>query len=298
MIPKRISDAMPEDGTRRIGSGPSAMERYLFDLNGYLILKGALSPDEVAACNSILDDLQDCGPGEWRGNVQGHICTGSHEGLNLQKGSESGGPFERLIDHPCWIGNVVQFLGTDEPNFDGFHGPCFIDENFASIRGPGQAIGLHSGGHERVTRCQFRYHDGRFHCGQINILMAFNRIGPGDGATMVIPGSHKSNIVHPEFGRAMMTTEEGTSADGITGAIEVHLAAGDALLFVDAIMHGSARRSNPGQRRLAVYRYGPSWGFFRHSYRPSAELLARLTPLRRQIVMPHGDPEVPNAGPA
>jgi len=147
-------------------------------------------------------------------------------------------------------------------------------------------------------RCQFRYHDGRFHCGQINILLAFNRIGPGDGATMVIPGSHKSNIVHPEFGRARMTTEEGTSVDDITGAIEVHLAAGDALLFVDAIMHGSARRSNPGQRRLAVYRYGPSWGFFRHSYRPSAELLARLTPLRRRIVMPHGDPEVPNAGPA
>ncbi|MCP4309396.1 MAG: hypothetical protein GY788_31885 [bacterium] len=52
-------------------------------------------------------------------------------------------------------------------------------------------------------------------------------------------------------------------------------------------MHGSARRTNEGQRRIAVYRYGPSWGFFRHGYRPSAELLARLIPAQRQIVMPH-----------
>ncbi|WP_421723585.1 phytanoyl-CoA dioxygenase family protein [Bauldia sp.] len=264
----------------------SEMERYLFDLKGFLILKGALSPDEVAACNTVLDELQDCAAGEWRGHVHGHNFTGSHEGLNLQQIYESGPAFERLIDHPSWIDKVIHFVGTDTKNFDGYHGPCFIDENFASIRGPGEAIGLHSGGQDRVTRCQFRYHDGRFHCGQINILMAFNDIGPGDGATMVIPGSHKSNIRHPEFDQAAMAAEA-TSVDGVTGAVEVHLDAGDALLFVDAIMHGSAARTNDGQRRIAVYRYGPSWGFFRHGYRPSSELLARLTPNQRQIVMPH-----------
>ena len=273
-------------------SAVTDMERYLFDLNGYLVLEGALSAEEVAACNEVLDELQDCGPGEWRGHVQGHNFTGAHEGLNLQQIYEAGPAFERLIDHPSWYGKVLHFLGTDAPTFDSHHGPAFIDENFASIRGPGQAIGLHSGGHERVTRCQFRYHDGRFHCGQVNILMAFNTVGPGDGATMVIPGSHKSNVAHPEFGRAAMT-DSATSVDGITGAVEVHLAPGDAILFVDAIMHGSARRTNPGQRRIAVYRYGPSWGFFRHPYRPSAALLERLTPRRRAVVMPHPDPALP-----
>ena len=268
------------------------MERYLFDLNGYLVLRGALSASEVAACNAILDELEDTAPGEWRGRVQGHNFTGPHEGLNLQQIYEAGPAFERLIDHPSWIAKVVHFLGTDIANFDGYHGRCFIDENFASIRGKGEAIGLHSGGHERVVRCQFRYHDGRFHCGQINILMAFNDIGAGDGATMVIPGSHKSNIRHPEFDTAAMSGNA-TSVDGVTGAIEVHLNAGDALLFVDAIMHGSAARVNPGQRRMAVYRYGPSWGFFRHNYRPSEELLARLSPQQQQIVMPHKPPELP-----
>jgi hypothetical protein len=62
--------------------------------------------------------------------------------------------------------------------------------------------------------------------------------------------------------------------------------AGDALLFVDAISHGSAKRVNPGIRRIAVYRYGPSWGSFRHGYQPSPELLERLTQERRRIVQP------------
>ena len=170
------------------------------------------------------------------------------------------------------------------------------EEDEAQHLGPEHEPGVDHGqdpqGQDRVVRCQFRYHDNRFHCGQINILMAFNRIGPGDGATMVIPGSHKSNIRHPDFDKASMSTVP-TSGDGVTGAIEVFLDPGDALLFVDAIMHGSAKRTNEGQRRIAVYRYGPSWGFFRHAYRPSDELLERLTPARREIVMPHKPPQRP-----
>ena len=61
----------------------------------------------------------------------------------------------------------------------------------------------------------------------------------------------------------------------------------DALLFVDAISHGSVERTNQGERRNVVYRYGPSWGFFRHGYRPSKELLERLTKEGRRIVWPH-----------
>jgi len=66
----------------------------------------------------------------------------------------------------------------------------------------------------------------------------------------------------------------------------VQLKAGDALIFVDGISHGSARRQNAGERRVVVYRYGPSWGNFRFGYQPSPELLARLTPERRKIVQP------------
>ena len=231
------------------------MERYLFDLNGYLILKQALTPAQVAACNSTYDEIEaaDIDGRGWWGNVAINN-SGQQEGLTMQQLYEAGGVWEELLDHPSWYDKAVHFIGSDDPeNFDNAHGPAFIDECFGTIRPQGGAQRLHSGGHVGTIRTQFRYHAGKFHCGQINILMAFTDIGPGDGATMVIPGSHKSNVRHPQT-VAIESRHEETSVDGVVGAIECHLEKGDALLFVDAIMHGSARRTNPGNRRIAVFR--------------------------------------------
>ncbi|CAN5765078.1 hypothetical protein BH09VER1_BH09VER1_51100 [soil metagenome] len=261
------------------------LDQYLFDLRGYLILKNAIAPDHVEALNSTLDAMPITEVGQWHGHVHAH-SFGGKDGINLQQIYEAGEPFERLIDHPAWMDHVKTFIGG-EGTFDYQHGPLFIDENFANLRGPGEAIGMHSGGHTGVKRTQYRYHNGHFACGQINILMALTDIGPGDGATMVVPGSHKANFIHPQCASRSIRPGEATSLDGVEGAIEVHLNAGDALLFVDAISHGSAKRVNPGQRRITVYRYGPSWGMFRHPYRPSPEILDRLTPERRAIVWPH-----------
>tara|TARA_R110002020_G_scaffold47707_26_gene135892 strand:- start:636 stop:1484 length:849 start_codon:yes stop_codon:yes gene_type:complete len=268
------------------------MECYLFDLNGYLVIPGALGTEELADCNSTLDAFTGFVGSEFRGNVFAHNDAARQEGIMLQQIYEAGPVWQRMIDHPSWFAKAVHFIGTDDPeNFDGHHGPAFIDECFATIRGPGQALRLHSGGHVGTIRTQYRFHAGKFHCGQVNVLIALNDIGPGDGATMVIPGSHKSNLRHPQT-VALDRRDEQTSVDGVAGAVEIHLKAGDALLFVDAIMHGAARRVNPGERRMTVYRYGPSWGYFRHRFVPSAALLEQLTPLQRKIVMPHQPPMV------
>ena len=280
----------------KVAPAVTEMEEYLFDLNGYLIIKNALTPQQVAACNVTYNEIEEAtksitGRGWW-GDVSVNN-SGNQEGIILQQLYEAGPVWEELLDHPSWYDKAIHFIGTDDPeNFDGHHGPAFIDECFGTIRATGGAQRLHSGGHVGTIRTQFRHHAGKFHCGQINILMAFNDIGPGDGATMVIPGSHKSNVRHPQT-VAIDNRAEETSVDGVVGAIECHLEKGDALLFVDAIAHGSARRTNSGNRRIAVYRYGPSWGSFRLPYRPSPDLLARLTPRRRGLVMPHTTPVLP-----
>ena len=79
------------------------------------------------------------------------------------------------------------------------------------------------------------------------------------------------------------------------GAIEIEMRAGDALLFVDCIAHGSAKRRIPGDRRIVIYRYGPHWGHSRYGYQPSADLLARLTPERRRIIQPLNSRRNPDA---
>lgn len=260
----------------------SEMQDYLFDLNGFIVLKNALDPAEVAACNTSYDAWQT--GGETKVQVSD---SGRQEGLMFQQLYEGGPVWEALINHPSWFDKVVHFIGTDDPeNFDRHHGLAFVDECFGTIRGPGGAQRLHSGGHVGTIRTQYRYHAGKFHCGQVNVLFALNDIGPGDGATMVIPGSHKSNLRHPQTVPLEQRNDE-LSTDDIEGAVEVHLNKGDALVFVDAIMHGSARRTNEGERRVAIYRYGPSWGYFRHRWRPTPELMQRLSPEQRKIINPH-----------
>ena len=254
----------------------SEMKDYLFDLNGYLILKNAVDEEFVGELNAGLDALLPMGRDEWKGNV--HKAGGKH----IQQIYEAGEPFERLIDHPSWIEDVRHFVGSKDTSFDGFRG-VFIDEAVADVRGRGDSTPLHSGGHERLTRTQYRVFNGDFHCGQINVILALKDIGPGDGATMVIPGSHKSNFQHPERGEG---DNKAKSLDKITGSMEVQLKAGDALMFVDALGHGSAKRVNEGERRILIYRYGPHWGANRWGYLPSEELLERLTPERRKIVQP------------
>jgi hypothetical protein len=259
------------------------LDTYLFDLRGYIHVQGALTTDEVDACNATLDDIPPLQPGQWHGHLHAHTY-GTKDGLNYQQIYEAGEPFERLIDHPSWIERIKFFVGGED-TFDYHHGPLFIDECFANFRRPGESIGVHSGGFPPIHRNQFRYHGGRFMCGQVNTLVALTDIGPGDGGTMLIPGSHKSNFLHPNFAEHTMKPG-GATVEGIEGAVEVQMQAGDAIIFVDSIAHGSARRVNGGERRICVFRYGPSWGNFRHGYAPSPQLLARLTPERRKIVQP------------
>ena len=255
---------------------PMKMADYLFDLRGYLVLEKALTTEHVQAINDAINGYVDLQPNEWRGHVhrQNHPAS---RGVNLQNITEAGRPFEKLIDHPAWLEHVRRYVGKDEG--------LYIDEAFASVRGPGQFINIHSGGDRRSIRTQFRFHNNQFHCGQINILIALTDIGQGDGATVVVPGSHKSNLPHPRLDRDYSEVI-GEPANNVEGAIEVYLKAGDALLFVDAICHGSASRTNKGERRIAVYRYGPRWGNSRFGYSPSDELLARVTEQQRSILQP------------
>ena len=259
----------------------SELDDYLFDLRGFLVLKNAVDAGHLAELNRALDEFPELPYMGWHGHVQ-RFDNNGHAGVELQNIVEAGEPFERLIDHPSWIPHLCHYCGEEETYVEGL----FIDECFASIRRSGGYFPIHSGGHYGSVRNQFRFVNGKFRCGQVNMLLALTDVGPGDGGTMVIPGSHKSNLPHPVFKQSDYYDKQ---MDAVDGAIEVHLEAGDALLFVDAISHGSSTRTNPGERRVVIYRYGVSWGNTRHGYRYSTELLARLTPERRKILQPVPD---------
>jgi hypothetical protein len=253
---------------------------YLFDLRGYVILKNAIDPRHLAELNRAFDNFPDLPFMGWSGNMQ-RLDNIGVAGFELQNIVEGGEPFEKLIDHPAWIERVHRYCGEKDTYVDGL----FIDECFASIRRTGGFFPIHSGGQAGIVRNQYRFINGIFRCGQINILMALTDIGPGDGGTLVVPGSHKTSFLPDEV--QALYQDRGNYKTLPEGAIEVHLQAGDALLFVDALMHGATERTNPGERRVVIYRYGPSWGRTRHGFEYSEKLLDRLTPARRKILQPN-----------
>jgi ectoine hydroxylase-related dioxygenase (phytanoyl-CoA dioxygenase family) len=257
---------------------PSELDDFMFDLRGYLVLENALEPELLDDLNAAFDDFPPLEMGEWRGNAQRRDYNGA-TGFELHNCIEAGEPFERLIDHPSWVEYARHYCGEENSYVQGL----FIDESIASIRRSGGHHPVHSGGYRGALRGAYHYHHGVFRCGMCNILIALTDIGPGDGATMIIPGSHKSNMPHPLTGDYQALDP----MDALPGAVEVYLKKGDALLFVDGLMHGAGSRTNPeGERRVIIYRYGPSWGASRFGFEYTPALLERLTPERRKILQP------------
>lgn len=260
----------------------SNREDYLFDLRGYRVLRGAVNPRQLSSINGWLDALPNLSVGQWLGRVEAHIYSSGHNDINYQNVIEAGPVFEELIDSPAWIDDVRRYVHPANG--------LAMYENFINVRGPGGYIGIHSGGHLPTIFTSFRHRTNQWMVGQINVLIALTDIGPGDGGTTLVPGSHKSDLVHPVLLEGSTDEHHVYKDDGAAGdadgMVEFHLKAGDALLFSDGVCHGSAARVNQGQRRVMIYRYTPNYMLPRFNYEPSPEFLARLTESRRRIVQP------------
>eukprot|EP01048_Picozoa_sp_COSAG05_P021210 COSAG05_NODE_3832_length_1815_cov_4.222028_1_plen_403_part_00 len=290
--PGKIQQQQEEEATTvgaSPGQPPTPMEEFQFDLNGYCILRGAISDSEVASINRALDELPRMKLGDWFGYA--HNTAGPGD-ISLQQVYELGPAFERLIDHPAYFEKLRRFIGGNGWDNQNNGGLLTIDEAFANFRATGGGIPMHgSGGADGTTenppsmKAQYRFANNTFLSGQINMALALSDIGPGDGATMLLPGSHKANLSLRNVPEMRPTDPK--TMEGVPGAIEVHMNKGDVLLFVDSVMHGGARKTSPGVRRTIWYRYTTAWSRLRYGYKPSRELCERLTPRRAAIVDPH-----------
>lgn len=266
---------------------------YMFDLHGYLILEQALAPGDLQEMNQWIDDhwsyVSNPRPRDgnnvenpWIGHVETH-SYGLDDGVNFQNIVAGGPVFERLIDYPAWYPLATKYVNP----VNGLS----IHENFLNVRGPGGYLYIHSGGHVPLCYFTFRQENtGEWMVGQINVLMALQDVGPGDGPTTLVPGSHRATEPHPRLkrqGKGIVAAHDVREAAGTAyGTREIHLKAGDVLFFADCVTHGSAKRTKPGYRRVAIYRYSPRFLRTRFNYELSPDLLARLTPERRAILQP------------
>ena len=224
----------------------TAEERIQFDLEGYLVVSGVLSPPEVAELNELADEA-------WPGK---HDETG----LRSTSGVSQWGRRSRdLIDHLNILPYLVELMG---PKFR-------IDHDYSMFMRRGTSRSkLHGGPSPQCYEGDHWYRfypDGKIRNGLTVFTYNLTDCGPGDGGFACIPGSHKTNL------------RSGIPEDVIDFERDAHyvcqppVKAGDVLIFTEALVHGTLPWEADHERRALLYKYSPGHSAWSGTYYDPAD---------------------------
>lgn len=213
-------------------------EKFIFDLQGYIVVKNVLSQAEVDELNAIAD--QKMADQEEMSN-----------GLKIpRRVSLWGKPFQNLFDHPNMIPYLSELLG---PQFRADHDYGIF------MRQGGRKGGLHGGDHRAGTH-YYKYRDGVMRNGLTVVVYFLAPAPPGSGGFCCVPGSHKSNF-------ALNVPEEVRSFKCIPHYLANPSAeTGDALIFTEATMHGTLTWTAENERRTLLYKFTPGHVSYASTY--------------------------------
>ncbi len=232
----------------------SDREKYLYDLQGFLVIKDFLTDTEVKTLNEALDANQDkhggysppnSYSGDWRGSAfEGKYAPFRHYAGMLTWEKPWCQPFRDLLAHPKIIPCLNTMFGR---GWKMDHGVDVL----TSTEGC-EGLKLHGSGNVSFNGSRFyTYQNGAMRNDLIVCQYYLTDANPGDGGLCVIPGSHKSNYECPE---QILTWEADREV-----VYEVPMKAGDLVIFNEATTHGTLPWKGKGERRTALYRYTPKY---------------------------------------
>lgn len=233
-------------------------ERYLFDLNGYLLLKKVLPAAVLASVNERIDHLEalsdeavearNLARRYQQGNVYAQVGPSPKQGPDDYSCNIllCGGPFEDLIDWPAILPYLEEMISV----------PFRLDAaSFMSRHGGGGFV-FHHGSAELLPYSEYAFEQDTFRCASVKISYALTDVGVEDGCFAVIPGSHKSRFRNPLVGQIPDPT------DPLVRPLPCE--AGDAILFSEDLSHGAVENRGSMVRRTLFYSYAPAfqcaWG--------------------------------------
>jgi ectoine hydroxylase-related dioxygenase (phytanoyl-CoA dioxygenase family) len=212
-------------------------EKFMFDLEGYLVVKNVLTSAELAELNALADQV---------------FTENQAEGdRRRSQVSLWGPPTQRLIDHPKIVPYLLELLG---PKFRIDHDYCIF------MTAGGRRGGLHGGETDRNPDHWYKYRDGIMRNGLTVVTFFLTHANVGDGGFACIPGSHKSNfpLNVPDDVRDYRRAAHYVSQPPV--------GAGDALIFTEALIHGTMPWTANHERRALLYKYSPGHSSWAQTY--------------------------------
>ena len=263
------------------------LEKYLFDLNGFLVVRGVFSEAEVAAANAAIDKRAERiveRKGDLRlGGDKGDALAGDGVTGREDLGGMLGWPegerdvFRDVLTHPKLVPYYHALVGE---GYRMDHLPLLIQQN------PGADGFVFHGGkmNDDGSWCDdlaYTFNNGRMYNRLLAVSVALTRTEPGDGGFCVVRGSHKANLpCPPEVQRHEVATEFVENP---------RLAQGDVLLFSEATTHGTLPWSAARTRRACLYRFAPATSAYGRAYMTSPpswpeEMTKDLTPAQAAVL--------------
>lgn len=231
-------------------------QRYLFDLQGFVTVPDALPPDLVARLNGEIDRMMEA--------EAGPDATTHRFGMLMNRSPI----FRHLLDNPRVLPFLETLLGTD----------FRLDHDYADVIRQGDGpIGhrLHGGARPFRPAEYYWSGDGGLHSGLLVVAYSLEDVGEGDGGFGCVPGSHKSTFPFPDDWKDLAESHDFVKR--VTGP------AGSAVIFTEALVHGTLPWQGAGERRTMFYKYSPapiSWARFYYD----GSAYDDLTPRQRAIL--------------
>jgi len=227
---QRVKRLMSETSRRGERTEPvgglSALDRYRFDLAGYLVFEEVLDRPTVERLRSVIDSRGLPPAGE---TIQRQRFGQAGQMLDWDPG------FCDLIDHPLALALIGELIGPY----------VRLDHAYGITMDPGTSgLGLH-GPIEPFDSAQYYVHRmGVMRCGLLAMSWSLSDGRPGDGGFGCIPGSHRASYPVP------------AEADSLV--VEVAQPAGSLLVFTEALVHCTIPWRGTDQRCAVLYKYSPS----------------------------------------
>ena len=254
-------------------------EKFLFDLQGFLVVRDFLTDEEVKALNEAFDaNVDEEAEGFYaEGSGYGGGMDGTHRAATttgmLTWDPPWCQPYRDLIAHP----KLVPYLNTL------FGQGWRMDEQpfIITARKGSCGHGLHGASSWYFDEGMFYHHqNGRIRTGMAVFQFQLVDINPGDGGVAVIPGSHKANFKCPEDILLHSTDQEAVR--------NVATKAGDLVIFLEATLHGALPWTADHNRRSLLYRYVSRYLNFHHGMNQTSQpdWVSELTEVQRAALEP------------
>ena len=219
-------------------------EKYYFDLQGYLIVRGVLAGEEIREVNDAIDlHAGQIVESESRLSGPSEVLKGSKGRLELRGMLGWDKPhrtvFRKMLVHPVVVSRLNELSG---PRFRLDHGPLMIAMDKGS-----EGFKLHGSGEPFGMANWYHVQNGRIRCRGITVAWQLTDCGPGDGGFAIVPGSHKSQFRTPP---GVIRADNDMDL-----ATQPQMKAGDVLFFAETATHGTMPWTAEHQRRSILFKY-------------------------------------------